>query len=103
MPDERPKIAIGDFLTREQVEACIRIYESTPDYDRAKRIREEVLKPKWAEIDAKIAAKGGQLGNDIDYWAYVICYVCDQAPRMPTPNGDTSSTWGRLDIGGGPN
>ena len=57
-------VKLGDMLTDAQIQRCCELY---PDNER---IRDEVIKPNLAAINARVGQE-----NDASYIAYAVLYA----------------------------
>ena len=67
------KIVLQDFLTEEQIEACIQIYkQETSTF--VSDICAATIEPNMAEINRKLGQE-----NDARYLGYAVLFVLDTA------------------------
>lgn len=87
MPDKR-NIGITDFLTKPQIEHCLRLKMEVADYNLAREISEQVIAHNIEAINVKLGQE-----NDPFFLAYSVCYILQQAMANATivTDPDTAS------------
>jgi len=63
-------MSMGDFLTDEQINDCVRLCDETDGTERHDALRDEILAPNMDEINRRLGQE-----NDADYLAYMIEYA----------------------------
>lgn len=68
---------LPDFLTYEQIEACVKIFNENSYVASVRKICEEIIEPNIKEINAKLGQE-----NHPKYLAYAIMYVLTEANKV---------------------
>ncbi len=66
-------MVITDFLTQDQINEAIKIYETAEPGTFARTLAEKIIEPNLAEINRKLGQE-----NDARYLAYACEYVFNQ-------------------------
>jgi len=73
---ETKSIVLTDFLTDDQIEQVVKLYEAH-GMDAVGKIRSQVIEPNMAAINAKLGQE-----NSASYLAYAAVYICSQAEEQ---------------------